>query len=72
MAIFFADVQRNSSKPNIREMGEFYEAARTGRLPTFTFIEPRISPNPDAKHLPSTCLPTTNTRPHLFERASGG
>ena len=66
-AIFLADVQRNSSKPNIREMGEFYEAARTGRLPTFTFIEPRISPNPDAKHLPSYGLanhqhPTSSVR----------
>ena len=62
-------MQRNSSKPNLREMEEFYQDAaagplstvhaiwyklmpriRTGSLPNFTFIEPRINPNPKARH----------------------
>jgi phospholipase C len=56
-AIFLADVQRNSSKPNIKEMGEFYEDAARGRLANFTFIEPRISANPNASQSPSYGLP---------------
>eukprot|EP00658_Telonema_sp_P-2_P028904 TRINITY_DN2205_c0_g1_i8.p1 TRINITY_DN2205_c0_g1~~TRINITY_DN2205_c0_g1_i8.p1 ORF type:complete len:314 (+),score=62.36 TRINITY_DN2205_c0_g1_i8:241-1182(+) len=52
-AIFLADVQRNSSKPHLREMDEFYQDAAAGTLANFTFIEPRISPNPNATHAKS-------------------
>lgn len=66
-AIFMADVQRESSKPHIREMEQFYHDAAAGTLANFTFIEPRISPNPAARHLPSFGLanhqhPTASVR----------
>lgn len=34
-------------------MSRFYEDAARGALPNFTFIEPRINPDPKARHLPS-------------------
>jgi len=52
-AIFMADVQRTKSKPNIQDMSNFYADAANGALPNFTFIEPRISPDKKAAHLPS-------------------
>eukprot|EP00656_Telonema_subtile_P050841 TRINITY_DN6691_c0_g1_i5.p1 TRINITY_DN6691_c0_g1~~TRINITY_DN6691_c0_g1_i5.p1 ORF type:complete len:389 (-),score=83.75 TRINITY_DN6691_c0_g1_i5:47-1213(-) len=52
-AIFLGDVQRNSSKPHLKDMSEFFKDAAAGTLANFTFIEPRISPNPNASHLPS-------------------
>eukprot|EP00940_MAST-03C_sp_MAST-3C-sp2_P000056 g56.t1 len=47
-AIFLGDVQRNESKPFIQTMDKFYSAAAEGTLANFTFIEPRINPNPNA------------------------
>eukprot|EP00939_MAST-03C_sp_MAST-3C-sp1_P001220 g1220.t1 len=47
-AIFLGDVQRNESKPHIQTMDRFWADASAGTLPNFTFIEPRINPNPNA------------------------
>ena len=44
-AIFLKDVQRNSSKPFIKPMYEFYTDARRGSLANFIFLEPRIAPS---------------------------
>ena len=53
-AIFMSDVQRESSKPYIVPMAQFYDDAKTGNLANFTFLEPRISPNANASHDPTS------------------
>jgi len=62
-----ADVQRAVSKPNIQDMDAFYKDAQNGKLANFTFIEPRINPDPKAAHNPSYGLanhqhPTASVR----------
>ena len=47
-AIFMRDVQQATSKPNIQTMDQFYDDVANGNLPNFTFIEPRLNPNPNA------------------------
>lgn len=48
-AVFMSDVQRNTSKQYIHVMDQFYQDAANGTLANFTFLEPRIHPNPKAK-----------------------
>lgn len=45
-AIFLSDVQRPEAKPHLQHMEAFYADAANGTLANFTFLEPRISPNP--------------------------
>jgi len=47
-AIFLGDLQRPEAKPHIQLMDSFYADAANGTLANFTFLEPRISPNPKA------------------------
>jgi phospholipase C len=48
-AIFLGDVQNASSKPFLQQMSQFYEDTARGNLSNFTFLEPRIHPDPKAK-----------------------
>lgn len=66
-AIFMGDVQRDSSKQNIKKMDQFYHDAKMGTLTNFSFIEPRIAPNPNARNTTSFGLanhqhPTASVR----------
>ena len=56
-AIFMKDVQRNSSKPYIQPMKNFYTDAALGNLANFTFIEPRIAASKNASHDKTYGLP---------------
>lgn len=58
-AIFMGDVQRESAKPNIKEMDSFYADAKKGTLPAFSFIEPRIAANHERAHYPDYGLPNS-------------
>ena len=49
-AVFLGDVQRPESKPRIQHMDAFYADAANGTLADFTFLEPRINPNPAARN----------------------
>lgn len=52
-ANFNADLRRPEAQANIKEMADFYTAAKAGTLPNYVFIEPRISANANASDLPS-------------------
>lgn len=56
-AIFLGDLQRPESKPSIQHMEKFYADAASGSLANFTFLEPRIHPNPAARNTSTFGLP---------------
>lgn len=56
-AIFMSYLRTAEAQPNIVQMQEFYADAAAGTLPTYTFIEPRISTNTSAHTEKSFGLP---------------
>lgn len=52
-ASFNADLRRPSAKSSLKSMDQFYADAAAGRLPAFSFIEPRIASAHNQTHTPS-------------------
>lgn len=48
-ALFLARLRSPAVKPFLKKMDQFYEDVRTGNLPNYTFIEPRISTNSNVR-----------------------
>jgi len=55
-AIFMSYLRSDEAKPHLKTMDQFYAEAKAGTLPTYAFIEPRVSTN-KSSHDPSYGLP---------------